>query len=165
MLYQCISNNRPKLYAPGIFSFGSSILHLDETSFPPHTSDAVMTPFCSPGESNHSPGPVTIGILQDLGWVVSSTNIEEKSVNEMHDISVFPNPSNGFAKLNYELAESQYVNISIYNIQGQKISTVIDEFTHRGEHTNQIDFKLHSGLYFVVLKSTNNKSIAKLLVK
>lgn len=159
------SNNRPKLYAPGVFSFGSSILHLDETSFPPHTSDAVMTPFCSPGESNHSPGPVTIGILQDLGWVVNSTNIEEKSVGKMYDISVFPNPSNGFANLNYELAESQFVNISIYNIQGQKISTLVDQFQYKGEYDSQIEFNYHSGLYFVIFKSLNNTSIAKLLVK
>lgn len=159
------SNNRPKLYAPGVFSFGSSILHLDESSFSPHTSDAVMTPFCSPGESNHNPGPVTIGILQDLGWVVNSTIIEEQSLKKMDNITVYPNPSIDFTTLNYELSESQQVSISIYNIQGQKIATVIDEFIHKGEHTAQIDFKLNSGLYFVFLKSTNNKSIAKLLVK
>ena len=96
---------------------------------------------------------------------MNSTNIEEKSVDKMYDISVFPNPSNGFANLNYELAESQFVNISIYNIQGQKISTLVDQFQYKGEYDSQIEFNHHSGLYFVVFKSLNNTSIAKLLVE
>src|SRR3972149_6150390 len=50
-----------KLYAPGTWSQGSSYSHLD-TIFD-GTANALMTYSIAPGESVHSPGPVTLGIF------------------------------------------------------------------------------------------------------
>jgi large repetitive protein len=159
------NNNRPKLYAPGAFSFGSSILHLDETAFSPHTNDAVMTPYCSPGESNLNPGPVTIGILQDLGWVINPTFIDEQIVKNSHKLSIYPNPVSGNATLTYELNKNQHVNISIYNLQGQKITTLVDEKLSIGVYNTQVVVNQLSGLYFVVQESLDRSSITKFMVK
>ncbi len=57
----------PNLYAPTNFRDGSSLSHLDETTYN-NTENALMTPFLSEAEVNHNPGPITLGILQDLGW-------------------------------------------------------------------------------------------------
>ncbi len=159
------NNIRPKLYAPGNFSFGSSILHLDETTFSPHTEDAVMTPYCSPGESNHNPGPVTIGILQDLGWVINSTYVDELILKNKERISIYPNPVSGNTSFTFELHKNQYVNISIYNLQGQKISTVVDDYMVKGLYVNTVEFNELSGLYLVVFNSLSNRSITKFMVK
>lgn len=57
---------RPKLYAPPTWKPGSSFSHLDEVYN--NTPNALMTYSIGNGESEHSPGPVTMGILRDVGW-------------------------------------------------------------------------------------------------
>jgi hypothetical protein len=58
--------SRPKLYAPASWKGGSSYSHLDEIFN--GTPNALMTWSLNPAETNYSPGPVTMGILQDMGW-------------------------------------------------------------------------------------------------
>jgi len=62
--------NRVELYAPTIWSQGSSYSHLAE-SFN-NTPNALMTFSLANGEAVHNPGSVTLGIFQDLGWKVVS---------------------------------------------------------------------------------------------
>ena len=57
---------RVELYTPSTWNSGSSYAHLGE-SFN-GTINALMTYSISAGESIHDPGPVTLGILQDVGW-------------------------------------------------------------------------------------------------
>jgi hypothetical protein len=59
---------RPKLYAPAPWIPGSSFSHLDEDTYRPGNPNSLMTPFLDRGEAIHSPGPITLGILKDLGW-------------------------------------------------------------------------------------------------
>jgi len=61
--------NRVALYAPSVWRSGSSYSHLAE-SFN-GTPNALMTYSLSRGETNYSPGPVMLGILQDMGWTSS----------------------------------------------------------------------------------------------
>lgn len=63
--------SRPKLFAPSTWMQGSSYSHLDEIFN--GTDNALMTYALADGESNHSPGPVAFGILQDVGWAMSAT--------------------------------------------------------------------------------------------
>jgi hypothetical protein len=56
-----------KMYAPPIWSSGSSYSHLDYSTFG-GTVNALMVYAISAGVSIHDPGPVTKGLLKDLGW-------------------------------------------------------------------------------------------------
>ena len=58
--------NRAQLYAPGTWSQGSSYAHLDEIYN--NTVNALMTFSLSTAESIHNPGPIMLGIFQDMGW-------------------------------------------------------------------------------------------------
>ncbi len=62
------SDQRPRLYAPTTFNSGSSIYHLNDFSFPFGNPNALMTHAAGKGEAIHNPGPITKGILMDLGW-------------------------------------------------------------------------------------------------
>ncbi len=62
------AGERPRLYAPPTFQEGSSIYHLNDESYPYGTENALMTSSAGRGEAVHSPGPLTTGILDDLGW-------------------------------------------------------------------------------------------------
>jgi hypothetical protein len=57
---------QPQLYVPSTYSDGSSISHLDEATYPSGSANTLMTPQLEPGEVIHDPGPITIGILNDL---------------------------------------------------------------------------------------------------
>lgn len=61
-------NNRPQLYAPGTFNEGSSIYHLNTSSYFFDASNSLMTHSITKGTAVHDPGPLTMGLLGDLGW-------------------------------------------------------------------------------------------------
>jgi hypothetical protein len=58
---------RVKMYAPVTWASGSSYSHLDYTTFA-GTANRLMVYAISSGVSTHDPGPVTLGILNDMGW-------------------------------------------------------------------------------------------------
>ena len=56
-----------KMYAPSPWADGSSYSHLDYSTFA-GTINSMMVYAIASGSANHNPGPVTTGLLQDLGW-------------------------------------------------------------------------------------------------
>ncbi len=60
-------NEVPRLYVPPTFNPGSSIYHLDDIyNFGPN---ALMTYSSYAGEVIHDPGPITVQMLWEMGWV------------------------------------------------------------------------------------------------
>jgi hypothetical protein len=62
---------RVKMYAPATWADGSSYSHLDYLTFL-GTANKLMVYAISSGSSIHDPGPVTKGLLNDLGWTIPS---------------------------------------------------------------------------------------------
>ena len=62
----------PILYFPGTWRDGSSGSHVDESTYPPSSADALMTPSFGFGETTRLPGPVVCGMLDDMGWPLGS---------------------------------------------------------------------------------------------
>lgn len=59
---------KAKLYAPRTFQGGSSYSHLDEATYRAGSPNSLMTPQLGAGETIHSEGPLTKGILRAIGW-------------------------------------------------------------------------------------------------
>lgn len=77
---------RPKLYAPSTFDNGSSISHLDETTFnAAQDANRLMTPQISFAESIHDPGSVLLAALADMGWVYTRIDHEPLKDSERLD--------------------------------------------------------------------------------
>jgi hypothetical protein len=76
-------SQRVKLYAPLNWVDGSSYSHLDDKDFN-NTINALMTYSLSNGESVHDPGPVTKGLLQDLGWQEYNTAPSISGMPDQH---------------------------------------------------------------------------------
>ena len=55
-----------KMYTPAIYEPGSSVSHLDETTFSKSGLDAVMTPNLDAGEVFHQPGPLLLAMMEDM---------------------------------------------------------------------------------------------------
>lgn len=58
----------PRLYAPGEFDDGSSVYHLNDMNYPHGNENSLMTHAVGKGEAVHDPGPLTRGIMDDIGW-------------------------------------------------------------------------------------------------
>lgn len=71
--------SRPRLYAPRPFNDGSSVYHLNESTYPSGNINALMTHASGKGEAIHNPGPLTNGIIADLGWKNLKIKFEKPS--------------------------------------------------------------------------------------
>ena len=60
-------NSDVKLYAPFEWNPGSSYSHLDEVFN--GTVNSMMTYASGSGEVTHDPGPVTLAMFEDMGWI------------------------------------------------------------------------------------------------
>ncbi len=67
----------PKIFAPAPWSSGSSLSHLDESSF--NITDPLMTPSIGSMEVIHDPG-VALTLMNDMGW--RSSFIEHRAHNQ-----------------------------------------------------------------------------------
>lgn len=73
---------RVKLYAPAAWKSGSSFSHLDYDTYH-RTGNALMIYAIADGSAIHDPGPVTRGILLDMGWYQAPI-----LVNDRYDVEV-----------------------------------------------------------------------------
>ncbi len=77
----------------------------------------------------------------------------------------YPNPFNPTTTINYSLASSGKVNISVYNILGQEVATLVNKYQHAGEHrvvwTGQ---SLSSGVYIYRLRSNDFVQTKKMML-
>jgi hypothetical protein len=92
-------NNAAKISAPASFTSGSSIAHLDETTFPGGSANALMTPQIGTGESNFDPGNIVKGMFADMGWVFTYINHQRlpniEDVNVAHVVKAVITTDNG----------------------------------------------------------------------
>lgn len=123
-LYRQITNNnlffqldgeRPKIYAPSSFIVGSSVSHLDDNTYAPGTINALMTSTSRSMEVTHDPGPLSLGILYELGWK-STSLVHERIKNQStyqpitFQVKVLSDTTikSGSVKLNYQVNGGSY---------------------------------------------------------
>jgi hypothetical protein len=79
----------------------------------------------------------------------------------------YPNPFNAHTSINYSLSKTSQVEINIYNIMGQKVTTLSEGIQPAGEHKaiwEATDFT--SGIYFAKLEAgEKNQTIKMVLLK
>ncbi len=69
---------------------------------------------------------------------------------EVETVSVFPNPFNSITQVNITLQHTADVKLELYNILGQRVSTIIDSRMEAGATRHLIDGNsLSSGVYFL----------------
>lgn len=106
-----------KLYAPGTFSAGSSVSHLDEVTFN-GTANALMTPQIASQERIRDPG-ISLEILKDIGWemvYINHTKLpDNENVNGPYTVTANVTADNGFdpaeLKLNYTVDGTNYTSV------------------------------------------------------
>lgn len=74
----------------------------------------------------------------------------------------FPNPFNPITRIGYQLPEPAWVNITVYNLVGEHIQTLVDQMQEPGWHSvNWQPNGLASGIYFYELKAGTYHAVKK----
>ncbi len=88
------------------------------------------------------------------------------STPETYNISQnYPNPFNPSTKINFSLPEAGIVRLNVYNVLGEQVKTLVNEFRNVGNHT--VDFNaadLTSGVYFYEISVNDFRSIRKMIL-
>jgi len=96
---------------------------------------------------------------------------EENSDNVMpaeFSYKMFPNPFNPYINIYYELPVSEQVTITIMNLLGQEVKTIVNKVHQPGRYSSSWDGKdsygqvLQSGIYFAVINRQSGRDISKI---
>jgi hypothetical protein len=123
--------DRVPLYAPSVWDPGSSFSHLAESYN--HTVNALMTYSMGSGVSEHSPGPVTTGLLRDLGWsfvtvfLQPPTGLSATDGTYLDKVRLTWNVSAGAT--HYEIYRKASIFGVIIQISGDVLNTYYDDTT------------------------------------
>jgi hypothetical protein len=84
--------------------------------------------------------------------------------NEVSNLNIYPNPSNGVFTLNYSIAQSEIVRVSIINELGQEVYSEQKQI-NAGHNTEQLNMEnLASGIYSLRMQTSNSNTVRKLLI-
>ena len=110
-----------------------------------------------------------LGYQDTLGC---SQYLESESIvsNDFKILNVFPNPFNPITSIGINIPKKANVNISIFDIKGKKVKTLLMGFQEAGERyikwdsTNDAGLKVSSGIYFAIFEIERLKKINKLML-
>ncbi len=113
-----------------------------------------------------------IGTAPDMGAYEYNSVEEDDPIiqNSKFKIQNFPNPFNPETTIEFNLPQSENVNLTVYNLKGQKIIELCNEYLSAGVHKyywdgkNSSDIKAPSGIYFLNLSSETINSSKKVLL-
>ncbi|MCP4631566.1 MAG: T9SS type A sorting domain-containing protein [candidate division Zixibacteria bacterium] len=96
-------------------------------------------------------------------WIMSSwiDGYNNDPITDFHLLGNYPNPFNEETNISFYVAGKGWVNLSIYNLAGQKIETLVDGELKAGQHSVNWDASIYSsGIYFCKLNA-EGKSYTK----
>ncbi len=77
----------------------------------------------------------------------------------------FPNPFNPTTLIKYQLPEDEFVKITVFNILGQQVSTLVNTYQNAGNYSLMFDgTNLASGLYLYKLEAGSFTDVKKMLL-
>ncbi len=101
---------------------------------------------------------------------LSADNEVQQASPVIKNISNYPNPFNPSTMIRFELTKREKINVSIYNLKGQKINQVFSDSLNAGQHQiewNGLDSKAKkcpSGVYFYRIDSNSSSVTNKMML-
>jgi endo-1,4-beta-xylanase len=103
--------------------------------------------------------------LDTVDVTVSIDNIANNLPKEFHLYNNYPNPFNPVTHINYDIAKAVRVNISIYDITGRLVETIVNDNQIPGRYSVTFDAdKLSSGMYFYQIKAGSFSKVNRMLL-
>lgn len=112
-------------------------------------------------------GGIDIGCYEWIEGVGAPEEIMGFIGTQLHN---YPNPFNPITTISYILAEDSQVELTVYNIKGQKVKTLVDEELPRGNHSVLWDGQdsnnksVSSGVYFYKIKAGREGAVKRMIL-
>ncbi|MDZ7764345.1 MAG: T9SS type A sorting domain-containing protein [Melioribacteraceae bacterium] len=97
---------------------------------------------------------------------ITTSNLSEGEVPKAFSLKQnYPNPFNPATTIEFDTEKMQHVSLNIYDILGQKVSTILDRSLRAGKHkVNFNGSNLSSGSYFYQLKTEDGVNTKKMTI-
>jgi len=101
-------------------------------------------------------------------YIEDVSGIEEENYDSPAVVSLsqnYPNPFSTSTTIEYSIADAGFVKLTIYDVSGREIGTLVEEVKPAGEYSVNIDAKdLSQGVYFYRLETTESKIQKKMIL-
>jgi len=120
------------------------------------------------GDENKN--PMTLSLQSNTTYISAIFKGPNTLPNKIDIFQNYPNPFNPTTNIQYFLDRDNYVELIIYDLKGQKIKTIINQFQKAGQKyvswdaTNDNKKVVSSGVYFFTLKSGNFVKTKKMIL-
>lgn len=91
----------------------------------------------------------------------------ERIANSNVPFTIFPNPAKNQVNITYSLNEIRTIEINIYDINGRKISTLLNTIVSTGEHVQYLLLPsgVKPGIYLIRLISDGASSVQRIMIE
>ena len=99
------------------------------------------------------------------------TSAKENIGKNNFNAIAFPNPLTENTSIQYNLPETGFVNVSIYNLAGQKLETLVNSRENQGSHLVQwapkhtVSGKISCGVFICKITASGKTTVLKLILK
>jgi len=116
-----------------------------------------------------APGAYLYRLKQvDFNGTFEYSNVVEVEVTAPMEYALgqnYPNPFNPSTQIDFSIAEPTMVKLAVYNLMGQEVQVIKNEFMQAGLHQVQFDASsLPSGMYIYKLETANFVQARKLML-
>ena len=99
-------------------------------------------------------------------YFTSNISIEDNQFPIVNNFSLYPNPVKSELICKFSMVKQNEVEISLFNIKGQKVRNVLNRFVRAGDNSLTIDMKcLNEGIYLLKVDVRNSNPVIKKIVK
>lgn len=134
--------------------YGRYQLIAQKIGFPLNTSEPFVIDSVNQSVSN-------ISII----FNTSSANDESPIPSSVKLYQNYPNPFNPGTQISWQSSESSWQTLKIYDVLGNEISTLVDEYKEAGTYTVEFNASnLASGVYYYKLNAGNFSGVRKMIV-
>jgi hypothetical protein len=101
----------------------------------------------------------------EAGSIITKAESTTEQDKKVHAVIIYPNPANNKAYLSINPAQDEQVNISIYDMNGKKVTQPAYKGLKAGNQLIELNTtRFANGVYFVQLSGSVSKSTLKLVV-
>ncbi len=145
---------------------GDTVTHIRYT-FIAENYNKVVCITSNPDETN--PNYTDAAVLERL--TSFTLGIEEfKTISRNNLLSLHPNPFSEYVQINYSLPKPSHLSLTIYDVSGRLVKTLIDETQQKGDYAvkwfgrNEAGKSLPNGVYFYQLNIDDAIATGKMLL-
>jgi hypothetical protein len=140
--------------------------HLTWTNFP--VPDSTISPCIDTGDPTSPLDPDSTRADMGAFYFNQSTGVNDDGYHSKGSTKMslsLQNLSRGSIEVEYSIEKTSHVSLTVYNIVGQRVETLVDEYRLSGKHTFVWETEdMRPGIYFCRLHSKNSSEIQKIII-